>query len=295
MGTGGGESHVGIASTTAHDRAPRWLSSQCLLEPFRALGHLPEGRRTHRADRYVFAPATGDLDVPGLYEGAAREAQTQVRRQLLRLGSVAGAGYVAEGSATVVVAHTADMIGASMVVIGSRAGTGLAGHLLGLLPEALVRAVQRPVLVVRGRSSDWPPSRVIIVDDESIPSSPAADEGATLARLLAIPADLVRVLPRSGRDVVDAAGDRSDGAMRIEAQARAARLEAKTGAEVSSWVTIGDPTEVLLGLASDPRVLFAVGRRAHRRGLGRTVSALLHHALGPVLIVPEESSLREPS
>lgn len=155
-------------------------------------------------------PATGDLDVPGLYEGSARAAQTQVRQQLQHLGSVAGAGYVAEGSANGVVAHTADMIGASLVVIGSRAGSGLGGHLLGLLPEALVRAVRRPVLVARGRSSDWPPRRIIIVDDESIPSSRAADEGATLARVLAIPADLVRVIPHSGGDVVR---DRSYAAM----------------------------------------------------------------------------------
>jgi nucleotide-binding universal stress UspA family protein len=137
-------------------------------------------------------PGTGDLDVPGLYEGSARAVQMQVRQELLRLGSVAGAGYVAEGSATEVVAHTADIIGASLVVIGSRAGSGLGGHLLGLLPEALVRAVHRPVLVARGRSSDWPPRRIIIVDDESIPASRAADEGATLARVLGIPADLVR-------------------------------------------------------------------------------------------------------
>jgi hypothetical protein len=78
--------------------------------------------------------------------------------------------------------------------------------------------------------------------------------------------------------------------MRIEARGRASRLEAESGAQVASWVTIGEVIEVLLGFASDPRVMFAVGRRPHRRGLGRTVSALLHHAVGPVLIVPEESS-----
>jgi hypothetical protein len=145
------------------------------------------------------------------------------------------------------------------------------------------------VLVARGRSSDWPPRRIIIADDESIPSTRAADEGATLARVLAIPADLVRVIPGGGRDIVEAPGDRSYGATRVEARERAARLEAQSGAGVSSWVTIGELTEVLLGLASDPGVLFAVGRRHHGRGLGRTVSALLHHAAGAVLIVPEEA------
>jgi nucleotide-binding universal stress UspA family protein len=182
------------------------------------------------------------------------------------------------------------MIGASLVVIGSRAGAGLGGHLLGLLPEALVRAVHGPVLVVRGRSSDWPPRRIIIVDDGAIASSRAADEGATLARVLTVPADLVRVIPRGDRESDDVSGDLSLGAARAEARGRAARLEAESGAEVSSWVTTGELSEVLLGMASDPRVLFAVGRRPHRRGLGRTVSALLHQAAGPVLIVPEEPS-----
>jgi nucleotide-binding universal stress UspA family protein len=231
-------------------------------------------------------PATGDLDVVGLYESSARSAQTRVRQQLLNLGSVVGAGYVAEGSATMVVAHTADMIGASLVVIGSRAGAGLGGHLLGLLPEALVRAMHCPVLVVRGRSSDWPPRRIVIVDDGAIASSRAAEEGATLARVLTVHADLVRVIPRADREVDDTSWDRSFGAVRTDARGRAARLEAESGAEVSSWVTTGQLTEVLLGVASDPRVLFAVGRRPHRRGLGRTVSALLHQAAGPVLIVP---------
>src|ERR1700693_3014226 len=40
-------------------------------------------------------PATGDLDVVGLYEGSARSAQTHVRRRLQALGSAVGAGYIA--------------------------------------------------------------------------------------------------------------------------------------------------------------------------------------------------------
>jgi nucleotide-binding universal stress UspA family protein len=234
-------------------------------------------------------PATGDLDVVGLYEDSARAAQTQVRQHLVALGSAVGAGYVAEGSAPTVVAHTAAMIGASLVVIGSRAGSGLGGHLLGLLPEALVRATHCPLLVVRGRSSDWPPRRIVLVDEAPTAGSTALDEGATLARVLSVPADLVCVIPH-GRADVDAAPAGSLGSIRADARRRAARLEAESGAEVAAWVTIGEPAEVLLGLASDPRVLFAVGRRPHRHSLGRIVSALLHRAAGPVLVVPEEAT-----
>lgn len=77
--------------------------------------------------------------------------------------------------------------------------------------------------------------------------------------------------------------------MRAEVRGRAARLEAETGAEVTSWVTTGELAGVLLGLASDPRVLVTVGRHAQPHGVGRLVSALLHQVAGPVLIVPERS------
>jgi nucleotide-binding universal stress UspA family protein len=234
-------------------------------------------------------PTSGDMDVVGLYEDAARDAQTKVRQHLITLGSAAGAGYLAEGSAPAVVAQTAERIGASLVVIGSRAGGGLGGHLLGLLPEALVRAVRCPLLVVRGQSSDWPPRRIVIVDEGSGASLTAAGEGATLARILAVPADLVGVFPR-GREDTDVGREDAFRSMRSEARGRAARLEAESGAEVAAWVTVGELNEVLLGLASDPRILFAVGRPPHRHSLGRTVSALLHHAAGPLLIVPEEES-----
>lgn len=187
------------------------------------------------------------------------------------------------------VAQTAEVIGASLVVIGSRAGGGLGGRLLGLLPEALVRAVRCPVLVVRGQSSDWPPRRIVIVDDGSGAGLTAAGEGATLARLLAVPAELVSVVPR-GRAGLDPVREASFGTTRADARRRAARLEAESGAEVAAWVTIGELNEALLGLASDPRILFALGRQPHRHSLGRTVSALLHQAAGPLLIVPLEDS-----
>ena len=230
-------------------------------------------------------PTTSNLDVPGLYEDSARAAQQEIRKHLAH-GSVVGAGYVAEGNTPAVVAQTADMIDASLVVIGSRAGRGIGGHLMGLLPEALVRAVRHPVLVVRGQTADWPPSSIIIVDGDSSLDQAVAVEGATLARVLALPATLIGVLPDAGHSDLGARSDPSLEAFRREARGRAERLEAACGAEVSSWVTTGDAVEVVLGLASDPRVLVAAGRRSQHHGLGKIASALLHGASGPVLIVP---------
>lgn len=227
------------------------------------------------------APTTGEWDVSGVYETSARAAQRAVRDHLVSLGMRVGAGHVAQGSAVEVVAQTADTIDASLVVIGSRAGRGVGGHLMGLLPQAFVRGVHRPVLVVRGQSADWPPRSIIIVDVDGCDDPTVASEAARLACVLNIPAALVRVTAHE-----------SDGflrAVRDDGRRRASRLEAESGAEITSWVTTGEPVNVFLGLASDPRVVVASGRCAKQHGL-KIVSALLHQAAGPVLIAPEGNS-----
>src|SRR5580704_16083522 len=234
-------------------------------------------------------PTAGELDVSGVYESSARAAQQGVRDHLGSLGMRVGAGYVAEGSAITVVAQTADAIDASLVVIGSRAGRGVRGHLMGLLPEAFVRGVQRPVLVVRGQSADWPPRSIMIVDVDGAEDQAAAVEGARLARVLNVPAALVRVTSQRSAAGLDARDEHPLRSVREDVRRRASRLEAESGAEVTSWVTTGEPVGVFLGLASDPRVLAVAGRGAKHHGQGRIVSALLHEAAGPVLIVPERS------
>jgi nucleotide-binding universal stress UspA family protein len=233
------------------------------------------------------APTAGELDVSGVYENSARAAQEVVRDHLGSLGMRVGAGYVAEGSAITVVAQTAEMIDASLVVIGSRAGRGVRGHLRGLLPLAFVRGVQRPMLVVRGQSADWPPRSIIIVDTDGCDDPAVAGEGARLARVLNVPAVLVRVTSPGGAAGFDRRDDPALKSVGEDVRRRAARLEAESGAEVTAWVTTGEPIGVLLGLASDPRVLVAAGRDARHHGLGRIVSSLLHQAAGPLLIVPE--------
>ena len=232
-------------------------------------------------------PTTGELNVSDVYESSARADQQRVRAHLASQGLGVAPGYVVEGNATAVVAQIADVIDASLVVIGSRAGRGVGGHLMGMLPEAFVRQVHRPMLVVRGQHADWPPSSIIIVDCDRSDDPAVAVEGATLARVLKVPAALVRVISGGRATGFDGKEAPSREAVRAEVRGRAARLEAETGAEVTSWVTTGELAGVLLGLASDPRVLVTVGRREQPRGVGRLVSALLHQAAGPVLIVPE--------
>jgi nucleotide-binding universal stress UspA family protein len=233
------------------------------------------------------APTAGELDVSGVYETSAFAAQKVVRDHLVSIGMLVGAGYVGEGGAVEVVAQTADAIDASLVVIGSRAGSGVGGHLMGLLPERFVRGLRRPVLVVRGESADWPPRSIIILDAEESDDRAVANKAAALARVLGIPAALVRVSAPTSAPRLQRHDAESLKTARDDLRHRAARLEAESGAEITSWVTPGEAALVLPGLASDPRVLVAVGRPARQRGVGRIVSALLHQAAGPVLIVRE--------
>jgi nucleotide-binding universal stress UspA family protein len=233
-------------------------------------------------------PTAGELDVSGVYETSARAAQEVVRDHLVSLGLRVGPGDVVEGSAVAVVAQVAETLDASLVVIGSRAGRGVGGRLMGLLPGAFVRGVDRPVLVVRGHSADWPPRSIVIVDAEGCDPT-VAEEGAHLARALNVPAALIRVTSEEGVAGFDRRDDQSLNGLNQDLRRRASRLEAETGAEVTSWATTGEPVGVLLGLASDPRVLVVAGRRAKHRGQGAIVSALLHEAAGPVLIVPEHA------
>jgi nucleotide-binding universal stress UspA family protein len=232
-------------------------------------------------------PTAGELNVSSVYENSARAAQEVVRDHLGALGIRVGVGYVGEGSAITVVAQIAETINASLVVVGSRAGRGVRGHVMGLLPQAFVRGVHRPVLVVRGQSADWPPRSIIIVDADGCEDPAVAGEGARLAHLLKVPAALVRVTSIGSSSGFETGDEHSVESVREDVRRRASRLGAENGAEVTSWVTTGEPVGVFLGLASDPRVLVVAGRRSKHQGQGRIVSALLHQAAGPVLVVPE--------
>jgi len=104
----------------------------------------------------------GELDVSGVYRNSARGSAEGVRDHLGSLGCESRR-LIAEGSAITVVAQTADIVDASLVVIGSRAGRGVRDHLMGLLRRRSFRGCSAPVLVVRGqsrtglrgRSSSW--------------------------------------------------------------------------------------------------------------------------------------------
>jgi hypothetical protein len=127
----------------------------------------------------------------------------------------------------------------------------------------------------------------MIVDVDGAEDQAAAAEGARLGRVLNVPAALVRVTSQRSAAGLDARDEHPLRSVREDVRRRASRLEAESGAEVTSWVTTGEPVGVFLGLASDPRVLVVAGRGAKHHGLSRIVSALLHQAAGPVLVVPE--------
>jgi nucleotide-binding universal stress UspA family protein len=223
-----------------------------------------------------------------VYEQSARTVQEGVQRQLASLGATAVSGHVGEGMTADVIVHTAESIGAALIIIGSHGRGPLTSHVLGSVADQVIHTVRWPVLVARGDATSWPPHAIIIGDSPSIESLPAARLGALLAGVLGIPVTLVRALSVDGTTPAEA-DSTSRASAGGELSARAARVQRETGVPVSSQVVAGDPADVLLGLATQtkPPALITVARRPHHPlGMGSVTASVLHHAAGPVLVVP---------
>jgi nucleotide-binding universal stress UspA family protein len=220
-------------------------------------------------------------DARDVYEQSARAAQDEVRRQLLTLGATAVTGHVVEGHAADVIVQAADSIDAALIVIGSHGRGPAASRILGSVADGLINSGGRPVLVVRGDATSWPPTAVIIGDSPVTDGVLAARSGAHLASVLGVPVSLVRAVDKADISPVEAA--------RGELLARAARTRRETGIAVATEVASGDPAKAVLDLAgrSTPPALITVGHGHHRLGLGSVAAAILHHATGPVLVVPD--------
>jgi nucleotide-binding universal stress UspA family protein len=223
-----------------------------------------------------------------LHEESAREAQDEVRRRLAALGATSVSGHLIEGRTADVIVHTAESIDASLVVIGSHGGDPLSNHVLRSVADEVVHAVRQPVLVVRGDPTSWPPRAVIVGDSPSAEVLPAARSGAFLAAMLGIPISLVRALPdHAARSQTDTW---SSAAVRGELFARAMRLRRETGMPATSEIVRGDPASALMALAAQttPPALITLARPTRgRRGLTSLTVNVLHHAAGPVLVVPD--------
>jgi nucleotide-binding universal stress UspA family protein len=221
-----------------------------------------------------------------------------------RLAGVTTSQVITNGDACERIVDEAARDEATLVAMTTHGRSGLQRFLLGSVAERVLHATTRPLLLVRAgavpAAAAAPALRVLVVPlDGSAVAEQALPHAVALARALRLPVVLVRALPAgvdfalnagrfegAERDVAEAvAGEASD-----YLDAVAARLRAD-GVDAGAQLVHGDVAAALLdwlrGVAGHLVVLTTRGRSGFRRlVLGSTANRLVHHAAGPVLVVP---------
>jgi nucleotide-binding universal stress UspA family protein len=155
--------------------------------------------------------------------------------------------------------------------------------------------------VVRGGDWTWPPSRVVVVgEDSSLGARKAGEVAAGIGKIFGTQVLLVRTRPALApmSEVVrhaQAATASPDDALRryeLDLEWRASRLERELGQRPRIRVMEGEVASVILKAAeeSGKPALIAVGRRGlgmvDRLRLGSVSTKVLRAAAGPVLVCP---------
>jgi nucleotide-binding universal stress UspA family protein len=236
---------------------------------------------------------------------AKEEARKLLRRQVWNAqvsgGSVAG-HHLREGGPVEEIMFLAEKLEADLVVVGRR-GVGRIKRLItGSVSEGVVHRATCPVLVVRGGEQAWPPARIVVGEDGSLPAKRAGGLAMELADALGTEVIFVR----SYRHPAEPMGGRS-ARQRLELDearlqnllalaARSERLEAPRRCRPETKLAEGEPALAVLSVARRKRsqpTLLAVGSRGlgapKRMILGSVSTRVLREAEGPVLIAPRGS------
>ncbi|HSJ43730.1 MAG TPA: universal stress protein [Euzebyales bacterium] len=192
---------------------------------------------------------------------------------------------------------------ADLIVVGSRGLGGFGELILGSTSYRLVCWARIPVAVIRtdpskGPSADPPAKGFVVGIDGSDTGDRALRWAAAEARRREVPLEVVHSQPLPMHHVLGMAAVpsmererelvRQEGAQ-ILARALDRAAEALEGLEVRRQARVGPPADALAVVAGTDHVL-VVGNRGHSyvRGvmLGSVSHQVLHHAHGPVVVVP---------
>ncbi|MFJ3160969.1 universal stress protein [Streptomyces kanasensis] len=192
---------------------------------------------------------------------------------------------------------------AEMLVIGSRGHGALLGFLLGSSGQQVIAEADRPVVAVRSPREDAPGPGAdggeVVVGQQGDARESAAVLGfafaAAAARGVGVRAVRAWSLPSvyaytpGALRPVDEAGGLVPYEEKALAEALAPWRERYPGVPVTEHVELGSAGQVLLSVVTGAS-LVVVGRRVRRAPVGTRIGsvahAVLHHAPGPVAVVP---------
>ncbi|HEV1997100.1 MAG TPA: universal stress protein [Candidatus Dormibacteraeota bacterium] len=235
-----------------------------------------------------------EIDFDLLYRQPAKEQLHAQVEGLERLGAEVAAEHLLMGRASEQIPDLATLLGAQMILIGSRGFGAVKRLLLGSTSEAVVHTAPTPVLVVRGGVHAWPPDQILVGSDGSDQARRAALAAASLARASGAPLTIVTVIQPAWLVAGTSGEARTSGAARATAERMTRELADQVAAvydiAVKTSVLIGDPAASLITAATavPTPALIAVGWRGlgaiDRLTLGSVSTKVLHSAPGPVLI-----------
>lgn len=240
----------------------------------------------------------GFVPVAPMTEQLEREAMQSVadETQALRdAGVVDATWHVESGRPATMVLDLADKVDADLIVVGSRGNGAFHRLLLGSVSEAIVHGARRPVLVMRGGRTTWPPSHVVAAFDGSPEACHAAHIGALLARAAGCAMSMLRVVPHDAEARMTALdvtfGDALEG-VTGQLERHTSRFSKTSNSAVAGSVSVGDPAAAIVEAVEGPGKggLAALGSHGsglgHRLVLGSVSTKVLHALHGSVLIVP---------
>lgn len=253
---------------------------------------------------------------PAQYEKQREEAQGQLDDLVERVGLAGGVvaeAHLAVGPPDKEIVATAEDIGASLIVMGSRGLGGLRRSLLGSVSESVMRHAHCPVLVVRrelrreadaGQAAEETsifPTKILVATDGSPSSAHAVQEAADLAHETNSELHVAHVMPvstlYSSADMVLAAGiplyDESRKKAERVLNEDVERVKEAGGMAAETHLLEGKPDAEVVALAEKIGAgLIVVGSRGlgalARTLVGSTSTSIVRHAHCPVMVIRDE-------
>ncbi len=281
-----------LATDGSEDAARAAQAAAGLAERAGAELHVVHAWQANLSKAYaVMVPNTA---VRWCEQQAGKSLDRQVE-QIEQAGGAVAEGHLLRGEPVEKITELAEELDVDLVVIGSR-GLGTFRRLTaGSVSEGVVRDAQRPVLVVRGGETAWPPARVVVGEDFSEDSEAAARLAASIGRLYGARTILVHAYP-----LLDL-GHKApiSGVFRINGEVKTVRrtlellareIEEEVGETPEARVAIGAAASCILEAATEGAepTLVVVGSRGlgvlERFRVGSVSTRVMREAEGPVLV-----------